>query len=69
VAMSSNVPACEADPNADYSKRKLSIVAFDSRSPGHSQRKMRGYGRRFGAGVKEIVVLGKNSSWKPLGVS
>lgn len=61
---------CEAEENVDYSSRTLSILGFDSRSRNSSETKMRAYGRRFGVGVKEIIVLGleKNKTWMPLRV-
>ena len=53
----------------DYSRRTLSIVSFDNRGASFSQTKLRGFGRRFGRGLQDIVVLGKNCSWKPLQVN
>lgn len=61
---------CEGNENSevDYSNRKLTVVAFDTRSPGHFQNHMRLFGRRFGPGVQDIIVLGRNVSWSPLKV-
>lgn len=65
----SSPPICDVKTNTDYSQRSLSIVSFDNRGPIHKEKKLRMYGRRFGHGVNEIVVLGKNCSWQPLKVN
>ena len=59
---------CDTNTNIDYSQRSLSIVSFDNRGPGANQRKLRGYGQRFGPGLREIVVLGRNCTWNPMKV-
>lgn len=59
---------CDINTNIDYSQRSLSIVSFDNRGPALHEREIRGYGQRFGPGLREIVVLGKNCTWNPLKV-
>lgn len=61
-------PLCTISNDVDYSQRSLSIVSFDNRGPGFNEKRMRGFGQRLGPGVRDIVVLGKNCSWKPLEV-
>ena len=64
-----SIPTCQSNRSQDYSKRTLSIVSFETRGRSYFQKQLRGYAQRFGPGLKDVVVLGKNCSWRPLKVN